>query len=155
MISFFNRKDHGWRDAYNPLRGLSMPRLVSLLEAGERGQYADLQWLYHYMERSDSMIASVLQRRRAALLSVDWDIRRVTDSVHSWQGAVGSWFGAQWGWALDSVWPVLGDFDGDGRADLCVYDAGSGKWYIRRSSDGRTTNGAAWGWRGVMPPAFP
>jgi len=56
-----------------------MAKLVSLLEAGERGQYADLQWLYHYMERSDSMIASVLQRRRAALLSVDWDIREVSD----------------------------------------------------------------------------
>ena len=79
MISIYNRKDHGWRDNYNPLRGLSLPRLVSLLEAGERGQYADLQWFYHYMERSDPMIFSVLQRRRAALLSVDWDIREVSE----------------------------------------------------------------------------
>ena len=79
MISIYQSKDHRWRDAYKPLRGLSMAKLVSLLEAGERGQYADLQWLYHYMERSDSMIASVLQRRRAALLSVDWDIREVSD----------------------------------------------------------------------------
>ena len=54
-----------------------MPRLVSMLEAGERGQYADLQWLYYFMERSDAVIASVVQRRRAALLSVDWDIRVV------------------------------------------------------------------------------
>ena len=54
-----------------------MPKLVSLLEAGERGQYSDLQWFYHYMERSDAMIASVLQRRRAALLAVDFDIRQV------------------------------------------------------------------------------
>ena len=80
MISFYNRKDHGWRDSYNPLRGLGMPKVVSLLESGERGQYADLQWFYHYMERSDAMIASVLQRRRAALLSVDWDIRQVSDA---------------------------------------------------------------------------
>ena len=79
MISIYQSKDHRWRDAYNPLRGLSMPKLVSLLEAGERGQYADLQWFYHYMERSDSMIASVLQRRRAALLSVDYDIREVSE----------------------------------------------------------------------------
>mgnify|MGYP003734891557 CR=1 FL=1 len=79
MLSIYQSKDHRWRDAYNPLRGLSMPKLVSLQESGERGQYADLQWLYHYMERSDSMIASVLQRRRAALLSVDWDIREVSD----------------------------------------------------------------------------
>ncbi len=77
VISLFNRKDHGWRDNYNPLRGLSMPKLISLLEAGERGEYADLQWFYYYMERSDAMIYSVLQRRRAALLAVDWDIRVV------------------------------------------------------------------------------
>jgi phage gp29-like protein len=75
MISIFNRKDHGWRDAYNPLRGLGMGKLVSLLEAGERGEYADLAWFYHYMERSDAMIYAALQRRRAALLAVDWDIR--------------------------------------------------------------------------------
>ncbi len=90
MISIYQGKDHRWRDAYNPLRGLSMPKLVSLLEAGERGQYADLQWFYHYMEQSDAMIAAVLQRRRAALLSVDWDIRQAADSVDSEQEAVGS-----------------------------------------------------------------
>ncbi len=56
-----------------------MPKLVSLLEAGERGEYADLQWFFYYMERSDSMIYSVLQRRRAALLAVDWDIRVMDD----------------------------------------------------------------------------
>ena len=78
-ISIYNSKDHRWRDAYNPLRGLSLPKLVSLLESGERGQYADLQWMYHYMERSDPMVFSVLQRRRAALLAVDWDIREVSE----------------------------------------------------------------------------
>ncbi len=77
MVSIYQAKDHRWRDAFNPLRGLSMPRLVSLLEAGERGQYADLQWFYYYMERSDAMIASAIQRRRSALLSVDWDVRVV------------------------------------------------------------------------------
>ncbi len=77
-VSIYQSKDHRWRDAYNPLRGLSLPKLVSLLESGERGQYADLQWMYHYMERSDPMIYSVLQRRRAALLAVDWDIREVS-----------------------------------------------------------------------------
>ena len=79
MLSIYRSKDHRWRDAYNPLRGLSLPKLVSLLESGERGQYADLQWFYHYMERSDPMIYSVLQRRRAALLAVDWDVREVSE----------------------------------------------------------------------------
>ena len=43
--------------------------MLSLLDAGERGQYADLQWFYHYMERSDAMVFSVMQRRRAALIA--------------------------------------------------------------------------------------
>jgi phage gp29-like protein len=80
MVSIYQNKDHKWRDAYNPLRGLSLPKLVSLLEAGERGEYADLQWLYYYMEKSDPMIFAVIQRRRAALLAVDWDVREVVDA---------------------------------------------------------------------------
>ena len=74
----YNQKDNRWRDYYNPLRGLTLPKVLSLVEAGERGQYADLQWFYHYMERSDAMIYSVIQRRRAALMDCDWDIRVVS-----------------------------------------------------------------------------
>ncbi len=79
-MNIFDQKNHNWRDHYNPLRGLSLPKLVSLLEAGERGAYADLQWFYHYMERSDAMIHAVIQRRRAALLACDWDIRVTPES---------------------------------------------------------------------------
>ena len=75
MIPIFSQKSNAWRDSYNPLRGLSIPKLVSLLEAGERGAFADLQWFYHYMERSDAMIHAVIQRRRSAFLGCDWDIR--------------------------------------------------------------------------------
>ena len=49
-IQIYSQKNNGWRDQYNPLRGMSLPKLVSLLEAGERGSYADLQWFYHYQE---------------------------------------------------------------------------------------------------------
>ena len=79
LVSIYDSKNHKWRDQYNPLRGLSLPKLVSLLESGERGAYADLQWFYHYMERSDAMIHAVIQRRRAALLACDWDIRVSAD----------------------------------------------------------------------------
>jgi hypothetical protein len=30
MVSIYQAKDHRWRDAFNPLRGLSMPRSASL-----------------------------------------------------------------------------------------------------------------------------
>ncbi len=78
-IQIFSEKSNRWRDAYNPLRGMSLPRLVTLLEAGERGQYSDLQWFYHYMERSDAMVFAVIQRRRSALLTCDWDIRESSE----------------------------------------------------------------------------
>jgi len=80
MRTIATTKTHGHRDHFNPLRGLNMSRLVSLQESGERGEYADLQWFYYYMERSDAMIHSVIQRRRSALLSLDWDIRIVSQS---------------------------------------------------------------------------
>ena len=80
-IQIYSTKNNLWRDYFNPLRGLTFPRMTSLLEAGERGTYADLQWCYHFLERSDPMIFSVLQRRRAALLDCDWDIRQVTPGM--------------------------------------------------------------------------
>jgi hypothetical protein len=48
-IQIYSQKSNAWRDAYNPLRGMGLPKLLSLLDAGERGQYADLQWFYHFM----------------------------------------------------------------------------------------------------------
>ena len=74
-VQIYTQKSNSWRDAYNPLRGMSLGRLMSMLDAGERGEYADIQWFYHFMERSDPMVFAVMQRRRAALLACDWDIR--------------------------------------------------------------------------------
>jgi len=76
-IQIYSQRNNAWRDAYNPLRGMNLARLMALLDSGERGQYADLQWFYHFMERSDPMVFSVMQRRRAVLLSCDWDVRHV------------------------------------------------------------------------------
>lgn len=86
MFPIFSQKSNRWREYCNPLRGLSLPKLVSLLEAGERGQYADLQWMDYYMERPDPMIFSILQRRKDALLDCDWDIRLTTDVQGSGSG---------------------------------------------------------------------
>jgi phage gp29-like protein len=88
VISIFSQKNNSWRDAYNPLRGMNLGRLMSMLDAGERGEYADIQWFYHFMERSDPMVFAVMQRRRAALLACDWDIREV--SGYGREGVSGS-----------------------------------------------------------------
>lgn len=36
MISIFNQKNNAWRDQYNPLRGMSLPKVLSLLDAGDQ-----------------------------------------------------------------------------------------------------------------------
>jgi hypothetical protein len=46
MAAVFLQKDNAWREFLNPLRGLSMDRIMQLVEQGERGAYADLQWFY-------------------------------------------------------------------------------------------------------------
>jgi phage gp29-like protein len=63
-----------WRSQYNPLRGLTIAQVVAMLEAGERGDYARLQWLYRFIEKRNSTLRAVLQRREASLRRLDWDI---------------------------------------------------------------------------------
>ena len=64
-----------WRDHYNPLRGLTMTRVVAMEDAAERGQFADLQWFWHFMERTDVTVQSAIARRLAFVDSIDWEIR--------------------------------------------------------------------------------
>jgi phage gp29-like protein len=64
-----------WRAQFNPLRGLTIAQLVAMLEASERGNYARLQWLYRFVEKRNSTLRAVLQRRRACIARLDWDIR--------------------------------------------------------------------------------
>ena len=72
-----------WRAQYNPLRGLTISLLVAMLEQGERGNYARLQWLYRFVEKRNATLRAVLQRRQAAMTRLDWDIRMVSSSVNT------------------------------------------------------------------------
>jgi phage gp29-like protein len=69
-----------WRAQFNPLRGLTIQLLVAMLEQGERGNYARLQWLYRFVEKRNSTLRAVLQRRQAAITRLDWDIRLRSDA---------------------------------------------------------------------------
>lgn len=66
-----------WRSQYNPLRGLTMARVVSLLEQGERGSYANLQWLYRYIEKRDATVRALKRLRLEALKNKPWRIETV------------------------------------------------------------------------------
>lgn len=65
---------NAWRDGYNPLRSLTIARAVSLLEEGERGAFADLQWTYRYIEMQDATLGALIERRTNAIQELDWNI---------------------------------------------------------------------------------
>ena len=67
------------RAQYNPLRGITLQRVVGLLEAGERGQYRDLQWLYRMVEKRDAVLRALVRRRSAALVKLSWDIKQIPE----------------------------------------------------------------------------
>lgn len=63
-----------WRDQFNPLRGISVQRAVSLCEAFNRGEMADLQWTYFAIEQADPDLFTICERRTSALTEMDFDI---------------------------------------------------------------------------------
>ena len=46
-MAISEQKSNRWREYCNPMRGMTLQRVATLLESGERGEYADLQWFYH------------------------------------------------------------------------------------------------------------
>jgi phage gp29-like protein len=68
-----------WRTTLNPLRGLSMTRIVSMLEAGERGEYLDLQWLFRFIEKRDATIRGLKRLRLSAIGNCEWTIKTVPE----------------------------------------------------------------------------
>jgi phage gp29-like protein len=79
MNTVYLRSVNKWRSNFNPLRGLSIQRIASLLEEGERGAYADLQWLYRTIEKRDAVLRAGRRRRSAALACLDWKIKIIDE----------------------------------------------------------------------------
>jgi phage gp29-like protein len=67
-----------WRDQFNPLRGLTIKRAVTLLEQAQRGIFADYQWTCRLMERRFAELSALISRRVSALMEMDWQIKVVT-----------------------------------------------------------------------------
>ncbi len=63
------------RDWHNPLRGLNVQRVVSLLEEGERGKYDDLQKLNRMAEKRHPTLRALKWRRLSALKKLDWNVK--------------------------------------------------------------------------------
>jgi len=67
-----------WRERYNPLRGLTMARAITLLESYQRGEMADPQWTYFFIEQTDPDLFAILERRESALLELDWNVKLIS-----------------------------------------------------------------------------
>lgn len=71
------RHSNAWRDSYNPLRQLVISKIVALLEAGERGDFAELQWTNRKVEKRYPILKGLKTRWETALEEMDWDIKVV------------------------------------------------------------------------------
>ncbi len=82
---------NSWRDAYNPLRGLTMARAVELMQAAQRGVMAELQWLYASelgIEATDPDLMTIIERTVAGVADMDWQIITADESVRGFDKAL-------------------------------------------------------------------
>jgi phage gp29-like protein len=69
-----------WRDSLNPLRSLTMPRAVNMMEQGQRGIYADLQWTYAAetgLEATDTDLMVIIERTLSFLSDCAWSVKTI------------------------------------------------------------------------------
>lgn len=69
------RQANTWRDAYNPLRGLVIARVIAILEQAERGDFAELQMVLRKVEKRFPVLKALKARRLSALEKLDWDVK--------------------------------------------------------------------------------
>ena len=69
------RATNKWRDAYNPLRGLVIARVIAILEQAERGDFAELQMVLRKVEKRFPVLKALKARRLSALERLDWDVK--------------------------------------------------------------------------------
>ncbi|MCX6952905.1 MAG: DUF935 family protein [Verrucomicrobia bacterium] len=67
------------RDYYNPMIGLTMPRLVRLFDEAERGRYDELQKLNRVAEKRHPTLRALKSRRLSALKELDWSVKAVAE----------------------------------------------------------------------------
>lgn len=85
------RNANRWRDSFNPLAGLTMPRAVSLMQQAQRGLMADLQWLYASelgIEATDPDLMTIIERTVAGVSDMDWQIVAADEDTQGFDRAL-------------------------------------------------------------------
>ena len=60
-----------------------MDRAQVMIDAGERGDYGELQWAYRLVERRDPIVCSLVGRYESGLSKLDWEIKSGVDSAEA------------------------------------------------------------------------
>lgn len=60
---------------WNPLRGLTLEGLVNYFELGDRGYYADPQWVYRFILRRNGTARAVARKLKSAIERLDHNIK--------------------------------------------------------------------------------
>ncbi len=71
-----------WRDSNNPLRTLTMPRAVQLMEQAQLGIMADLQWLYGAetgIEATDPDLMVIIERTLSGVADCEWEVATIPE----------------------------------------------------------------------------
>ena len=72
-----SRKSNTWRDNYNPLRQLTVPRLLALFEQAERGAFSEIQLILRKAEKRFPIFEGVLfiEKLLSSIEELNWDIK--------------------------------------------------------------------------------
>ena len=73
------RRQRDARDWHNPLRGMTIPRVVALLEAWRRGDTTELMWVFDLIEQLDPVYRAAKHSLSDGVLEFDWDIKTKPD----------------------------------------------------------------------------
>jgi phage gp29-like protein len=73
------RKSNLWRDNYNPLRQLTIARVMAILEQAERGAFPELQLTMRKVEKRFPIYKALRQRRLSAIQKLDWDVKMMEE----------------------------------------------------------------------------
>ncbi len=69
------RRSNYWRDNYNPLRGLTVARLVALMEAAERGAFAEIQLVLRKAEKRFPVLKGFIEKMLSSVEQLDGLVR--------------------------------------------------------------------------------
>jgi hypothetical protein len=69
------RRSNYWRDNYNPLRGLTIARLMALFEQAERGAFAEIQLTLRKAEKRFPVLKGFVEKLLSSVEELDGTVR--------------------------------------------------------------------------------